>query len=102
MSHPTRSTVEGRAYLDLQNLARRQGRPNAELQQLYVLEGFLVRLAISRFRDVLVLKGGALLAALGDRRPTRDLDFQATDTPTAMRPCSASSCRSLPWTPMTA
>ena len=42
---PTRATVEGRAYLDLQNLARRQQRPTDELHQLYALEGFLARLA---------------------------------------------------------
>jgi predicted enzyme related to lactoylglutathione lyase len=33
----------GRAYLDLQNLARRHGRPTDELHQLYGLEGFLAR-----------------------------------------------------------
>jgi hypothetical protein len=51
-------------YLDLQNKARRDGRPNAELQQLYVLEGFLARLAASPDRDRFVLKGGVLLAAV--------------------------------------
>ncbi len=78
MNRPTRATVSGRVYLDLQNLARKQGRPNAELQQLYVLEGFLARLAAHPEPTHLVLKGGALLAAFGDRRPTRDLDFQAS------------------------
>lgn len=34
MNRPTRGTVAGRAYLDLQNLARKQGRPNSELHQL--------------------------------------------------------------------
>lgn len=48
------------------------------MQQLYVLEGFLARLAVSPECDKLVLKGGVLLAAFGDRRPTRDLDFQAS------------------------
>jgi len=76
MSRPTRATVDGRAYLDLQNLARRQGRPTSELHQLYVLEGFLARLALSRFVDQLVLKGGALLAAYNIRRPTRDVDLE--------------------------
>ncbi|MFD2079237.1 Nucleotidyl transferase AbiEii toxin, Type IV TA system [Actinopolymorpha cephalotaxi] len=74
---PTRATVEGRAYLDLQNLARRQHRPTDELHQLYALEGFLSRLAISRHADKLVLKGGVLLAAYDARRPTRDVDMQA-------------------------
>ncbi|MHB2024944.1 MAG: nucleotidyl transferase AbiEii/AbiGii toxin family protein [Mycobacteriales bacterium] len=45
--------------------------------QLYVLESFLARLASSRFADQLVLKGGVLLAAFGERRPTRDVDLQA-------------------------
>lgn len=40
-NRPTRDTPEGRAYLDLQNLARRRQRPTDELHQLYALEGFL-------------------------------------------------------------
>ena len=40
-TRPTRATTAGRVYLDLQNLARRQGRPTDELHQLYALEGFL-------------------------------------------------------------
>lgn len=48
MTHrPTRATTAGRTYLDLQNLARRTGRPTEELQQLYVPECFLERLAAS-------------------------------------------------------
>ena len=74
---PTRATVAGRAYLDLQTLARRQPRPTDELQQLYALEGFLTRLAQSAHADQLVLKGGVLLAAYGARRPTRDIDIAA-------------------------
>lgn len=74
---PTRATTDGRAYLDLQNLARRTGRPTDELHQLYALEGFLARLADSEFADRLVLKGGVLLAAFGERRPTRDVDLYA-------------------------
>ena len=73
---PTRATVAGRAYLDLQNLARRTKRPTDELHQLYALEGFLARLVESTYADRLVLKGGVLLAALDVRRPTRDVDFQ--------------------------
>jgi hypothetical protein len=34
-SRPTRATAAGRAYLDLQNLARRQDRPTDELHQMY-------------------------------------------------------------------
>ena len=73
---PTRATVAGRAYLDLQNLARRTSRPTDELHQIYALEGFLARLVESSYADRLVLKGGVLLAALDVRRATRDVDFQ--------------------------
>jgi hypothetical protein len=73
---PTRTTVAGRAYLDLQNLARRQGRPTDELHQTYALEGFLARLTVSPYAEKLVLKGGVLLAAYDTRRPTRDVDLQ--------------------------
>ncbi|MBS2967126.1 nucleotidyl transferase AbiEii/AbiGii toxin family protein, partial [Actinocrinis puniceicyclus] len=76
-TRPTRATTGGRAYLDLRNLARRQGRPTDELHQLYALEGFLSRLTISPYADRLVLKGGVLLAAFGSRRPTRDIDLCA-------------------------
>ncbi|HEX5597960.1 MAG TPA: nucleotidyl transferase AbiEii/AbiGii toxin family protein [Micromonosporaceae bacterium] len=75
-TRPTRATVAGRAYLDLQNLARRSGRPTDELHQIYALEGFLARLASSTYSDKLVLKGGVLLAAYATRRPTRDVDLQ--------------------------
>lgn len=78
---PTRATVAGGAYLDLQNLARRQHRPTDELQQLYALEGFLARLVVSPHADRLVLKGGVLLAAYGARRPTRDIDMRARAVP---------------------
>ena len=76
---PTRQTVAGRAYLDLQNLARRQSRPTDELQQLYALEGFLARVAASAYAERFVLKGGVLLAAYGARRPTRDVDMQGRE-----------------------
>jgi hypothetical protein len=72
----TRADLAGRTYLDLQNLARRQGRPTDELHQIYALEGFLARLVVSPHADKLVLKGGVLLAAYDTRRPTRDLDLQ--------------------------
>lgn len=77
MTRATRGTVEGRAYLDLQQQARRDGRPFDELLTLYTLEGFLARLATSRHRTNLVIKGGLLLAAYDARRPTRDADFAA-------------------------
>lgn len=53
-----------------------------ELLTLYALEGLLARLAVSVYGDRFVLKGGMLLAAFGQRRPTRDLDVHA-DTPPA-------------------
>ncbi len=85
MSAPTRASTAGRAYLDLRKLARENHRPVDELLQLYVLEAFLARLASSRFTERLVLKGGVLLAAFDERRPTRDIDLQAqalgNDTP---------------------
>jgi Nucleotidyl transferase AbiEii toxin, Type IV TA system len=74
-----RDSVAGRAYLDVQNLARRTRRPTAELLHAYVLEGFLVRLAGSPEAGSLVLKGGVLLAAFAARRPTRDIDLAARD-----------------------
>jgi hypothetical protein len=78
---PTRDTSGGRAYLDLQNKARREKRPTEELLVLYALEGFLARLAASGHSDKLVLKGGVLLAAFLARRPTRDVDLQAQSVP---------------------
>ena len=77
MNRPTRGTTAGAAYLDLQNQARRTHRPTQELLQLYVLEGFLARLAASDVRERLVLKGGVLLAAFDTRRATGDVDLAA-------------------------
>lgn len=74
---PSRDDAAGRAYNDLRNKARAAHRPTQELLQLYLLEAFLRRLAGSSHRENLVLKGGVLLAALGDRRPTKDVDLQA-------------------------
>jgi hypothetical protein len=78
---PTRDTSGGRAYLDLQNKARKETRPTEELLVLYALEGFLARLAASGHSDKLVLEGGVLLAAFLVRRPTRDVDLQAQSVP---------------------
>ncbi len=74
---PSRETPAGRAYNDLRNLARRQGRDPAEYITLYALEGFLARLAASESAADFVLKGGVLMAAFAERRPTRDIDFAA-------------------------
>ncbi len=75
---PTRSTVGGRAYLDLRKLASTAGRPTAEYLQHYALEGFLARLSVSKVAPLFVLKGGVLLAAFDARRPTRDVDLAAS------------------------
>lgn len=77
MTDPTRSTTAGRVYLDLRARARAEGRATDELLVLYVLERFLYRVSVSEHRDRLVLKGGMLLAALDQRRPTRDVDLLA-------------------------
>lgn len=79
MANPNRDTTAGAAFIDLRALAKTQGRNVAELLDLYLLEGFLGRLAGSEHSPHLVLKGGALLAAYGTRRPTRDVDLLATD-----------------------
>lgn len=52
-----------------------------EILQLFVIETFLERLTRSPESANFVLKGGALLAAYGGRRPTRDVDFQAVALP---------------------
>jgi hypothetical protein len=75
----SRDSDAGRAYLALQAQAREQSRPTEELLQLYALEGFLTRLAVSDYVGKLVLKGGVLLAAFGNRRPTKDVDLAALD-----------------------
>jgi hypothetical protein len=79
VNRPTRDTPDGDAYLDLQKLAKADGRATDELLALYALEGFLDRLSSSPRADDLVLKGGVLLAAYDTRRPTRDIDLQATN-----------------------
>ncbi|WP_207212010.1 nucleotidyl transferase AbiEii/AbiGii toxin family protein [Promicromonospora panici] len=81
MTRPTRGTSAGRAYNDLRNLARRDGRDGAEYLTLYALEGFLARLAASKHAAGFVLKGGVLMAAFAARRPTRDVDLAASGFP---------------------
>jgi len=81
VSRPTRADAGGQAYLDLQNRARREGRPTQELLVLYALERFLARLAASPHPGAFVLKGGMLLAAFDARRATVDADLLATGFP---------------------
>jgi predicted nucleotidyltransferase component of viral defense system len=80
MTRPSRATASGRVYLDLLARARRESRPSDELLTLYVLERLLYRLSVSAHRDRLILKGGMLLSAFGQRRPTRDIDLLAKTT----------------------
>lgn len=66
-------------YRALQQQAKNTRRNTQELFDLYLLEGFLLRLAASPHYESFVLKGGVLLAAFGNRRPTRDVDLAALD-----------------------
>lgn len=75
MPEPTRDTAAGRAYNDLRSLAKRTGKQTDALMLEYVLERFLYRLSVSSQRSFFVLKGGLLLAQLGERRMTRDIDI---------------------------
>jgi len=77
VTRPTRDTASGRAYLDLQNRARRERRGTQELLTMYVVERWLARLAESPRAGDFILKGGMLLAAFGGRRPTVDADALA-------------------------
>jgi hypothetical protein len=77
MIRPTRASPAGRAYLDLQNRARKERRGTQELLTLYVVERWLARLSASDHASRFVLKGGMLLAAYNARRPTADLDALA-------------------------
>lgn len=77
VSRPTRDASAGRAYLDLQNQARRERWGTQELLTMYVVERWLARLGRSSYVNDFVLKGGMLLAAFGNRRPTVDADALA-------------------------
>ena len=61
----------------LANEARKSGRPFSEVLQNYGMERFLYRLFQTRYRDLLILKGGLLFHSwrIPLRRPTRDIDF---------------------------
>lgn len=88
MSGPSHDSAAGRAYLDLQNRARREGRGTQELLTMYVVERWWDRLSKSPYADDFVLKGGMLLAAFGHRRATVDADALArnlaSDAPAVM------------------
>jgi len=74
VSRPTLDSVAGRAYLDLQNEARRQKRGTQELLTMYIVERWLARMSRSTYAEDFILKGGMLLASFGTRRPTVDAD----------------------------
>ncbi len=77
MTRPTHRTPGGHAYLEIQQLARAERRTTQELLVWYVHERFLYRVSTSLYRERLILKGGMLLAALGTRRATQDVDVLA-------------------------
>jgi hypothetical protein len=77
MKHPTSATAAGRAYLDLQNRARAEGKGTQEFLTMYVIERWLARLSASPYAEQFVVKGGILLAAFDARRPTADPDALA-------------------------
>ncbi|GAA1224190.1 nucleotidyl transferase AbiEii/AbiGii toxin family protein [Rhodoglobus aureus] len=65
-------------FAHIQNQARAGGQNVSELARLYTLEGMLARIATSEYACDFVLKGGVLLAAFALRRPTKDIDLEAT------------------------
>jgi len=77
VSRPRARGIAQSVQARLQAKADREARPYAELLQLYGIERFLYRLARSKHRDSLILKGAYLLKLwLGlDSRPTRDINF---------------------------
>ena len=77
MSRQRASGIGQSVQARLRSKAEREGRPYQELLQLYGIERILNRLAESKHRDGLVLKGALLLRMwLGvDSRPTRDIDL---------------------------
>lgn len=76
--NPQHGTPAGDATIAIRGLARHTGADVQELMTLYALQGLLARIAHSEYREDFVLKGGALLAAFAARRPTKDIDLQAT------------------------
>ena len=67
------------AYMALRKKAKAEAVNFAELLVLYKLERTLHRLTRTVYREKFVLKGGFLLAAYADRRPTKDIDALLSD-----------------------
>ncbi len=63
----------------LENLAKKSGRPLQELMQYFVMERFLFRLSQSEYADRFVLKGALMFTVWGtpQSRATRDIDLLA-------------------------
>ena len=63
----------------LENLAKKSGRPLQELMQYFVMERFLFRLSQSEYADRFVLKGALMFTVWGSpqSRATRDIDLLA-------------------------
>jgi len=68
-------SIEEEVYIKLQRIALERKISTHVVFTLYILEGFLLRLSQSGYKNQLILKGGVLLAAFDARRPTRDIDL---------------------------
>lgn len=75
----SRDTTAGCTYNDLRNKAKREKQFTLDYFTTYAMEGLLERVSKSLYANSFVLKGGVLLAALGTRRFTRDIDLHAHD-----------------------
>ncbi len=77
-SRPDRPAPGGTAYLDLRRLDSNTNRPADKLHQLCALEGFLDQLTRASHGDQFALQAGIPLPVYSERRPTRDIDFAAS------------------------
>ena len=77
MTNPNPTNLQASVRQRLKNIADTSGRPFAEVLQWYAIERFLARFAMTPHRDVLLLKGAALLRAweADPARPTMDIDL---------------------------
>lgn len=67
----------------LRNKEKKDGIPANTLIHYFMMERFLERIAVSRFRDVFIIKGGFLIASMigVDLRSTMDLDTTIKGVP---------------------
>lgn len=81
---PTRDTVEGRAYLDIQNAARRAGRTTGEYLVLYALEGSWPDLRLLSMQTISSLRAAYCLPrSQRDARPATSTSAQAVSPTTS-------------------